>query len=203
MTMTLIHGIWWPSDVGERWRHSIRHVDSIEWAIKRCRLKRTVVQAGGNIGLWPKRLAQSFRRVLSFEPEPISRACLVKNVPPQVEVRAEALGDQAGVCDVQRSSLGSHFVMSGRTVPIVTVDSLELADLDLLQLDIEGYEWHALMGAAETVRRCHPLIQVEIRGFTEKYDKSDADVCGLLTTFGYQPVSHQPGNDVVWEWAEA
>lgn len=194
-------GYYWPDDVAAKWQHSLRHVKSLEWAIHRCREKRTAVQAGGNVGLWPRRMAESFRRVITFEPDAVSRECLVKNVPANVEVRSEALGETTRPCDIVRSSLGSHFVIAGASIPMMPLDALGLTDLDLLQLDIEGYEWHALSGAIQTIERCHPLIQVEIRGFTEKYGKSDADLCGLLHLLGYRPVSSQPGNDVVFEWS--
>jgi hypothetical protein len=62
--MIQIHGYWWPDDVGSKWEHSLRHVQSLEWAIAACPERRVAIQAGGNIGLWPKRLAESFEQVL-------------------------------------------------------------------------------------------------------------------------------------------
>lgn len=196
--MIQIAGFYWPDDVGERWKHSLEHVHSIEWAIAACRQRRLAVQAGGNIGVWPKRLAESFERVLTFEPEPISRACLEQNVYKNVIVSACALGDKEGTCDIARKSLGSHRVTDGTTVPVVTIDSLELYDLDLLQLDVEGYEWHALMGAMETIDRCQPVIQVELRNFTEKYGKTDNAVRELLASMQYQLATQRPGSDFVF-----
>ncbi len=199
--MIHVAGLYWPDDVGTKWRHSLKHVTSIEWAISRCSRRRTAVQAGGNIGLWPRRLAASFARVISFEPDATSRECLELNVPGNVTVRPEALGDNIHACDIERSSLGSHRVIDGQRVPVTTVDSLELDDVDLLQLDVEGYEWHALSGAFNTIHRCRPVIQVELRGFTHRYGKSDGDVDALLAGLNYRRVSEQPGNDVVFEVA--
>jgi len=195
-------GYWWPDDVGAKWQHSLKHVRSVEWAISQCQLRRTAVQAGGNVGLWPKRLADVFARVITFEPDAISRACLVRNVPAWVEVRSEALGDGSHprCCGLVRQSLGSHYVTPGDRVPMVTIDDLELTDLDFLQLDVEGYEWYALTGAVDTIARCHPLIQVELRGFSEQYGQSDAAIHGLLKTLGYRAVKSEPGNDVVFGW---
>lgn len=199
--MIQLHGLWWPADVGTKWRHSLKHVSSLEWAIGACRQKRTAIQAGGNIGLWPRRMASEFRNVLTFEPDAISRDCLIRNVPANVRVHAAALGAASGVCDMERASLGSHRVVSGSAVPIMTVDFLGVQDLDLLQLDVEGYEWHALMGAVDTIRRCQPVIQVELRNFTERYGKTDTDVLALLWAWGYREVSKQPGEDFVFQVA--
>jgi FkbM family methyltransferase len=200
--MKQIRGYWWPDDVEEKWQHALRHVQSLEWALAHCQRTgrtRTAVQAGGNIGLWPRRMSDVFARVITFEPDDVSRICLASNVDERVEVSAAALGAAPGCCDIRHRSLGSHQVVSGATVPVRTIDGLELVDLDFLQLDIEGYEWHALQGAAATLARCRPLLQLELRGFTEKYGASDAAVVEFLAGFGYREVSRQRGNDVVFE----
>lgn len=197
--MIQIEGYYWPDDVGEKYKHSLAHVASIEWAIAACRNRRVAVQAGGNIGLWPRRLAECFENVLTFEPEPISRACLEQNVFKNVSVSGAALGAEPGFCTIQRKSLGSHKVTDGDTVQVVTIDSLDLAELDLLQLDVEGYEWHALMGGMETIARCEPVIQVELReAITQHFGKSTDDVRKLLASLGYRLATQRPGSDFVF-----
>ncbi len=199
--MRQINGFCWPDDVAEKWRHSLRHVQSLDWTLKRCRRRRTAVQAGGNMGLWPRRMAEAgFQRVLTFEPDEMSRICLEKNVPPHVEVFSCALGAAPGSCAIKHRSLGSHQVVEGEAgVNVVPLDSFGLMAVDLLQLDVEGYEWHALVGAAETIARSQPLIHLELRGFTEKYGHSDEEVRELLGSFGYREIKALPGNDFVFE----
>ncbi len=194
-----IEGLWFPDDIGDRWRHAMKHVQSVEWAIARRKQRRVAVQAGGNVGLWPRRLAESFARVITFEPDEVSRACLRANVPESVDVWGMALGETPKWCGLSHKGLGSHRIMPGHDVPMTTVDSMKLLELDYLQLDIEGYEWHALQGAAETLERCKPLVQVELRGFSEKYGKSNDDVRAFLNGFGYHQVSAQSGSDFVFE----
>jgi FkbM family methyltransferase len=199
--MIEMHGLFWPDDVGTKWKHSFKHVKSLEWAMAHCPRHRTAVQAGGNIGLWPRRLAERFQRVITFEPDAESRACLAANVPASVEVRPEALGAKMSQCGITHLSLGSHHVVHGDAIPMISIDSLGLTDVDFLQLDIEGYEWHALSGAMQTLRACRPLVQVELRDFTARYGKTDDDVRFLLGSVGYREVSQQPGNDVVFQVA--
>jgi FkbM family methyltransferase len=43
----------------------------------------------------------------------------------------------------------------------VTVDSLDLARLDLLKIDVEGMELEALAGAGASLARCRPVVIVE------------------------------------------
>lgn len=197
--MIQIQGVWFPDDVQSKWIHAFKHVRSIEDAIARCPRRRTAVQAGGNIGLWPRRLAQSFVRVITFEPDAISRECLSVNVPANVEIRPEAVGAGHQRCGMVRDSLGSHYVTAGADIPMTTVDEFDLQDVDLLQFDIEGYEFAALVGAEQTIRRCHPVIQVELREFGDRYGHTNAEVVDLLVRLGYRVVSKQPGNDVVFE----
>lgn len=196
--MKEIAGIWWPDDVGEKWHHSLQHVHSLDFALAHCGNYRTAVQAGGNIGLWPLALSKRFQRVLTFEPDDESRACLERNVPKHVEVHMEALGDYFGKCAIRHKSLGSHRVVNGLSVDVVPLDSFNLSGVDLLQLDVEGYEWNALMGAEWTVKTNRPLIQVELRDFSEKYGHSTAAIRELLTAWRYREVSQQPGSDFVF-----
>jgi FkbM family methyltransferase len=199
--VTQINGLFFPDDVGESWKHALEHVKGVEWAIANCPQRRVALQAGGNVGLWPRRLARRFARVITFEPDPVSRECLKANVPASVEVHDEALGSAFGRCSVKHRGLGSHRVVEGDTVQVITIDSLGLEALDYLQLDIEGYEHHALQGAVETLKRCRPIVQVELRGFATKYGTTTEDTVQLLAWLGYREVSKQPGSDVVFRCA--
>lgn len=46
-------------------------------------------------------------------------------------------------------------------IPLVTIDQLGITDLSLIQLDIEGFERHALTGAETTIAAQRPVIVVE------------------------------------------
>jgi FkbM family methyltransferase len=196
--MKEIQGIWWPDTVGEKWIHTLKHVHSLDWALGRCAQYRTAIQAGGNMGLWPRKMAERFERVWTFEPDTASRECLVKNVPKNVTVKMEALGHYFGSCQVIHKSLGSHRVFEGNGVDVVPLDSFNFGDVDLLQLDIEGYEWHALMGAEWTIATGRPVIQLEMRNYSTKYGHSDADILALLARWNYVEASRQAGSDVVF-----
>lgn len=191
----------WPEGTRDSQRvHALKHVRSLDFAIGLCSRRRTAVQAGGNVGLWPLRMAKDFDRVITFEPDDISRACLEANVAAcaNVVVRGEALGGEPGRCSIEHASLGSHAVIAGTDHEVVMLDVFGLDDVDLLQLDIEGYELEALKGAKHTIQRSLPVIQVELRDFTARYGASDADVISFLTDLGYREAGRQPGNDVIF-----
>ena len=67
-----------------------------------------------------------------------------------------------------------------RRVPLVTLDAYCLPRVDLIKIDVEGMEAEVLRGAAATIERLHPLMQIEVI-------KSDADgLRRLLGDWGYQ-----------------
>lgn len=206
--MILHQGYAWPDDVDDRWKHSLMHVRSVEVGIRHCQQRRTVVQAGGNVGLWPARLAQVFQRVFTFEPDTITRGCLEYNISwaqhssgGNVIVSPFALGRAPGVCGWRHKDLGSHRVIEdGSEIQITTVDALGIEDLDFLQLDVEGYEAHALEGAAETIARCRPVIQVELRNLSTRYGSSDGAVREFLRSNRYQEVDRAQGADFIFKW---
>ena len=47
-------------------------------------------------------------------------------------------------------------------IRIETLDSFELNEVDIIKIDVEGFEYDVLLGAAETVDRCRPIVQVEM-----------------------------------------
>lgn len=144
--------------------YTLRHVQMLETTLEFCKSFRTAVQAGGSIGYWPQRMGEVFERVTTFEPEPTMNWCLVHNLAHQrnIDVRPEALGSERKKCGIQLSGFGSHFITSGDSVDMIRLDDLELFDVDLIQLDVEGYEEEVLRGAQETVKKYRPIIQVEI-----------------------------------------
>jgi hypothetical protein len=77
-------GWWFPGGCapGERWRKYLAHENDVLPAIKhlpRAR-RRTCVQAGGNVGLFPVTIAKYFQEVLTFEPDIANWTCLQRNL---------------------------------------------------------------------------------------------------------------------------
>lgn len=77
---------------------------------------------------------------------------------------------------------------------LVTVDDTVGADraVSIIQLDVEGYEKGALSGALKTIRRCHPVIILEILANSTLLD-SDWFSENILS-LGYRAISNIHGN---------
>lgn len=203
--MKQIEGYYWPDDVGESWQHALRHLKNCDRLIEFCPRdrRRQALQAGGNMGLWPMRLAAHFERVVTLEPDERSRGILEANVyAGNVDILPFALGAVAGTTvSIQHRGLGSHNVIPGADVTVTTIDEIyqHSSRVDLIQLDVEGYEVEALSGGIQTIIRCKPVIMVEMRNFTEKYGSSDAVLRQILADLGYAQVAELSGCDFVFK----
>jgi FkbM family methyltransferase len=49
----------------------------------------------------------------------------------------------------------------GETIDIKTLDSLNLKDIGFIKIDVEGYEYNALLGGEQTIRKYRPTIIFE------------------------------------------
>lgn len=171
----------------------LAHRGELDSIVSLCSARRTVLQAGGNVGVWPAHLAQTFDRVITFEPDEMNFKALSINVGDLNNVRAynAALGATSGRAGLRRieGNIGAHSIRTGDEFDVVSLDSLGVGDCDLLQLDVEGYEHEALLGARKTIEASKPLIVLELKRLGEKYGHTDQSTIDLLHTWGYEQIA--------------
>jgi len=144
---------------------------------------RTIITAGGNMGVYVRAYAKIFETVYAFEPSPKNFYCMTYNTPEtNVHHLQMALGARSGWCTLNTSSKnnsGTHEVAkTGQgTIPMVTIDQFGFEEVDIIQLDVEGYESQIIKGAMETIKKWWPIIIAE-RGF-------DKEVGRELELLGY------------------
>ena len=193
-------GIWWPSHDFEC-KASVEHfIDDAAWIMGFCTNFDVAVQAGGNVGMWPKKLAEKFKTVYTFEPDNINFQCLVRNCTEPNIVKIQAgLGDKHSMFGLQttRHNCGAHFVDGEGIYPTFRIDDLKLPKCDLIQLDIEGFEFFAIQGGFLTMTNHRPVIVMEIKGLGEKFGYTDYDVEVYMQRYGYE-ISGRRHRDVVF-----
>ncbi|MEW2353579.1 FkbM family methyltransferase [Spirillospora sp. NPDC029432] len=148
----------------------------------------TAVDVGGWFGPWTRRLADRADRVVTLEADP-RLAGLLRRTFPRVDVVQAAASDECGEIDLWIPEGGALAGVSSVTagagrpvrVPRVTVDSLRLADVRFIKLDVEGHELNVLRGAAETVRRDRPALLIEVE---ERHGRMP-EVIALARAWGY------------------
>jgi FkbM family methyltransferase len=160
-----------------------RHSDAFAFATPSRR--GVCIQAGGNCGMYPRLLAGHFKRVYTFEPDPLNFYCLVNNCQQDNIFKMQAaLGAGACMAQVVRrvpSNIGGHVVVygEGALVPVLTIDSLGLDSCDFIQLDVEGHERAVLIGAEATIKKFKPVISAE---------RADTSIDQFLRMFGYSRI---------------
>jgi FkbM family methyltransferase len=179
---------------------------SLDIAMSLTKGRKLAVQAGGNLGLFPKRMAEEFACVYTFEPDLALMSCLRHNArEPNIKAIQAALGDsdtpvrlECGRRDNSGRAVheGLTYVAGAGDVPQVRLDDMDLPACDLIYLDIEGYEMHALLGAQRTVERFHPVLALEINGNVLMYNTTKAEIRGWITARGYRLVTRHRGDDI-------
>jgi len=187
--MKNVKGDWWP-DRDRTCHSSSYNLEGCDAATKLCRKTDLVIQAGGNVGVWPRHLRKSFKRVLTFEPSIENFELMLKNLPGvDVEMTFAALGERAGTCGIvlNPQNCGDDQTIPGGDVPVIAIDDLNV-DPDLIYLDIQGDELSVLKGAVETIKRCYPVVGLEIDGHSMK---RHGDPRPFLLEFGYERVGRE------------
>lgn len=164
------------------------------------------VDIGANIGWFSCLAAGKGKRVLAFEPLPSNQRFLLGNLARNelwdVEVHPVALGPRPGlqriygVGPVASLVAGWHGASerSYVVVPVSTLDTLAGRRLGgarvMVKLDVEGFEYPVLQGAAETLAlepRPQWLVEVHLSTrFTEVANPHFRDIFELFWKHGYR-----------------
>jgi FkbM family methyltransferase len=206
MDMINRDGYWWPGDITDKAvSFQLNNMRSLEKVLTYCPRRRGVVQAGGNLGLWPKRLSKEFNTVWTFEPDRPSFNVLVKNVEDcdNVIPMPIALVERTTFVSISHKGDSSHKIVGFRegTVPALPIDTFEYY-YDCLILDLEGSELQALKGAQRSLSLHRPVIMLEIREeMLRFYGVKVPQIHELMAEFRYKQVDGI-GHDFIFMPAE-
>jgi len=175
-----------------------------EWTLLRQLIKpgMNVVEVGANMGTHSVDMARACApgTFLAFEPQPrlfqILCGNLALNNVTNALVYPEGCGDEEGEIGIARVDYDVEGNFGGFAldrhqgdipVRIRTIDSLRLARCGLIKIDVEGFEPKVIRGAAETIRRCRPILYVE----NDRADQQQ-EVIDLVAGLGYRMYWHTP-----------
>lgn len=162
-----MHGLLIPKNDNTACVH-IRRTGRLDWDDQFNSLKvwqelrpgMVVLDAGAFIGDTTKIFLDRQCEVHAFEPRPETFVCLLHNCPG-AHCYNLALGDGTRFeTATTGGNMGGKPLLPGRRYSI-RLDDLRMERLDLLKLDVEGFEVRALQGAINTICRLHPMIHVE------------------------------------------
>lgn len=164
---------------------------------------RTAIDVGGHIGLWSFNLAHTFTRTVAFEPVAAHRECFERNCADlllrgSLELNACALGMTEGSVSIKTAptSSGDSWVSGDGDIPMHTLDSFQLQDVDLIKIDCEGYEENVLRGGMQTISTWRPVIMVEQKRdmASERFGLGKLGAVQLLLDMGYRVAAELSGD---------
>lgn len=139
-----------------------------------------IIDAGANIGLVAIPIAQLVQTkkgvVYAFEPQRMLAYALsgsaALNDLENIHVFNQALGAQANTLNIdspnynQPQDFGLFSLVAPQknvvdTIDVITIDSMNLARVDFLKIDVEGMEIDVLKGAHHTLQRSQPWCWIE------------------------------------------
>ena len=171
----------------------------------------TVVDVGANIGhhsVVLSRLVGAAGRVLAFEPQPFVHRVLESNLLINSCTNAQALrlalgarpgtavmnpmdyesGDwNVGGLGLQGSGHAGNPSVVGTEVQVATLDDvIGTDDVHFIKCDAQGFDFEVVKGGIRTLRRCKPIVLLEVAplsmpGGPDAYRQ----MYGLLTELGY------------------
>ncbi len=122
---------------------------------------RLAVDVGARDGEFTRYLLRGFDQVVCFEPR--RREFFDRNTPPDAPVTLFqcALGDEAGEIVMAGGGHDLERTPKRSKVKVLTLDQFELECVDLIKIDVEGYELKVLRGAEKTILKWWPTMIVE------------------------------------------
>jgi len=158
----------------------------IKYCESQTKKMKTVIDVGAWCGTWAKAIEPFAKKVIAFEPDKTHFECLQRNCTVNCTPRMEAVGAQ-----LQEVSLTEdNFTQAKRVdekgnIRMITLDHMEYEDVDMIKIDVEGYEMEVLKGATKTLESVKYLM-IELNNNTKKYGSNNIEVEKYIVSLGFK-----------------
>lgn len=140
----------------------------------------TIIDVGANIGFTTlvfAKLTGENGKVISYEPDPINYENCLNNIRSNpfsnIGLKKLGLGSTSGEFElvvITESNRGGNRIQIGENknnsnlIKVTTLDSEVLTEkkIDLIKIDVEGFEFEVLKGAKQVLKRDYPIVFCEI-----------------------------------------
>jgi len=189
-----VNDFWVPSnDVHiEQWKSGAPFTQNkclnkfIKYCESQTKKMKTVIDVGAWCGTWAKAIEPFAKKVIAFEPDKTHFECLQRNCTINCTPRMEAVGAQ-----LQEVSLTEdNFTQAKRVnekgnIRMITLDHMAYEDVDMIKIDVEGYEMEVLKGATKTLESVKYLM-IELNNNTKKYGSNNVEVEKHIGSLGFK-----------------
>lgn len=156
----------------------------------------TAIDVGANIGNHTVFFSDFFKKVISYEPNPITYKLLSVNTYflQNVEVNNFGLSDTSKELNlsVLKGNIGgssatiNHNSGINHKIELIKLDDLNenvTGNIALIKIDVEGMEEKVLMGAKNTINKYRPIILFEL--WSSSFENRTSSTIRFLENAGY------------------
>ena len=153
------------------------------------------IDIGANLGLFTFFMSRASKHVFAFEPNPYPLENLKDLVDSNVTILPIALGNNDGPVEIKiphhrkgwssnGASLASKEINDGKIINIQCrkLDSLNIENIGLIKIDVEGFEIEVIRGAKDTILKNKPVMIIENEIV---HTKDTNELFTIMNEFGY------------------
>jgi len=163
--------------------------ETLAWLEQHARADWHTVDCGANIGTYTCWLSDHCEHVTAIEPhKPVAQmlidALRYNNLHARVIVKA--ISDTATTVD--ELCLAGDLASTHGTWQTITIDEIcaDMPRVDCIKIDVDGYDYKALVGGLNTILRHQPAIIIECHDKSlTRFGDTEQDVANLLEHLGY------------------
>jgi len=172
----------------------------IEWCETQQKRFKTILDVGAWCGTWSLGMQRYAKRIKCFEPNKTHFECLTRNlsVYNNISFYNQALGNKNGFVTLTKESATQNtrvLEVEGET-PIAKIDSLDVGDVEMIKIDVEGLEMEVLKGAEHTLSKVS-YIMIELNNNSKRYGSSNIEIENYLKNLGFK-ILIKTWPDIVW-----
>jgi len=162
---------------------------------------RRIIDIGAWWGPWSLFWQPHAEKLEIFEPNEKIFPMLEHNISKfaNCTLHKTALGEDSGKVSMayDTHSGTNHVVGFDGNIDLRNLDSYKFDQVDVVKIDVEGYEINVLKGAEQTIKKNRPLIQIEGNKSGTRYGLHKKQIMELLQSWGMARVEKK-WPDQVW-----
>ena len=194
MKIEKVNDFWVPSnDVHiEKWKAGAPFTQNkclnkfLKYCESQTKEMKTVIDVGAWCGTWAKAIEPFARKVIAFEPDKTHFECLQRNCTVNCTPRMEAVGSQLKEISLTEDNFTQAKRVNDKgNIRMITLDHIAYEDVDMIKIDVEGYEMEVLKGATKTLENVKYLM-IELNNNTKKYGSNNIVVEKFIGDLGFK-----------------